>query len=101
MCLWSLVAGIDAVVPRLDTQSIADNHGMNNKPDLQLEWHRRLDSDTLLSPKTKMTRKEDKVTPLVAAVKRYNEGAVHAPKATEDVKMLAEVPDDLESDWEY
>jgi hypothetical protein len=30
---------INAVVPRLDTQSIMDNPGMNNKLDLQLEWH--------------------------------------------------------------
>ena len=40
----------------------------------------------------------------VIVVKRYNKGTVHAPEATEDVKMLAEVPDDLdeeESDWEH
>ncbi|KIM79990.1 hypothetical protein PILCRDRAFT_9881 [Piloderma croceum F 1598] len=95
---------IDAVVPRLDAQSIMDNPGMNNELDLQLEWHRRLDLDKHIPPKTKMTRKEDKVTALVAAVKRYNEGTVHAPEATEDVEMLAEVPDDLdeeESDWEH
>ncbi|KIM89184.1 hypothetical protein PILCRDRAFT_2457 [Piloderma croceum F 1598] len=95
---------IDAVVPRLDTQSITDNPGTNNELDLQLEWHQRLDSDKHIPPKTKMTRKEDKVTALVAAVKQYNEGTVHAPEATEDVEMLAEVPDDLdeeESDWEH
>jgi hypothetical protein len=71
---------INAVVPRLDTQSITDNPGTNNELDLQLEWHRRLDLDKRIPPKTKMTRKEDKVTALVAAVKRYNEGMVHAPK---------------------
>jgi hypothetical protein len=60
---------IDAVVPRLDTQSIMDNPGTNNELDVQLEWHRRLDSDKLIPPKTKMTRKENKVTALVAAVK--------------------------------
>jgi hypothetical protein len=35
---------------------------------------------------------------LVAAVKRYNEGTVHAPPATEGVEMLAEVPSDLDEE---
>lgn len=97
-------AKINAVVPRLDTQSIASKPGMNPELDLQLEWHRRLDSEKLIPLKKNLTQKEDKVAALVAAVKRYNEGAVHALAEKEDVEMLVEVPSDLdeeESDWEH
>src|ERR1700683_4096328 len=45
-----------------------------------------------------LTWKEFKVAALVAAVKRYNEGAIHAPADTEDVEMLAEVPSDLDEE---
>jgi len=97
-------AKIDAIVPRLDTQSITSKPDTNPKLNLQLEWHRWLDSEKLILRKKNLTQKDDKVAALVAAVKQYNEGAVHAPADTEDVEMLAEVPSDLdkkESDWEH
>lgn len=72
-------AKIDAVIPRLDTQSITSKPGTNLELDLQLEWDQWLDLEKPIPPKKILTQKEDQVAALVAAVKGYNEGAVNAP----------------------
>ena len=63
-------ARVDAVSPRLDVESIRQAPGTNAELDLQLEWHRRRDSDV---PKvTAVKLKNLKIEALVAAVERHN-----------------------------
>ena len=89
-------AKIDAVVARLDVQSIQDAPGTNADLDLQLEWHRR--QDTLVPKKTDVKLKVDKIKALVEAVERHNSGNQVAVVPIDDSVIQVDVPSDLDEE---
>jgi hypothetical protein len=94
-------AKIDAVVARLDVQSIKDLPGTCEDLDLQLEWHRR--QDILVPKKKDVKKKADKITALVEAVERHNSGQQVIIIPIDEDSIQVDIPSDLdeeESDWE-
>ena len=87
---------IDAVVARLDVQSIQDAPGTNVDLDLQLEWHRH--RDTLVPKKTDVKLKVDKIKALVEAVERHNSGNQVAAVPIDDSVIQVDVPSDLDEE---
>jgi hypothetical protein len=94
-------ARIDAVVARLDVQSIKDLPGTCGDLDLQLEWHRR--QDIHVPKKKDVKKKAEKIQALIEAVERHNSGQQVITIPVDEDSIQVDIPSDLdeeESDWE-
>ncbi|THH28253.1 hypothetical protein EUX98_g5932 [Antrodiella citrinella] len=62
---------LNGLQPRLEVGEIEAKPGTVAEIDMELDWHRR--SDSLVPLKSRMKNKVEKLTQLLAAVKRYHE----------------------------